>query len=202
MFLFYFFFQAEDGIRDYKVTGVQTCALPISAVDAGGMAPDQCASTVGPASLQVWVGTCGVAASTNAVSVRVSISHPPYGVRRCTTLTTKAPLSGRARARVSGKRNRASGSVVYPEFHTTNTSSPITGIQWNRTLKSTRSLSLSYWTNASRLVRALKSYSNRLADNTAVNAPTGRSALVRVRSVLTMIWPPPRHAAVSSKSVL
>src|SRR6266566_5869912 len=28
---FFFFFQAEDGIRDYKVTGVQTCALPISA---------------------------------------------------------------------------------------------------------------------------------------------------------------------------
>src|SRR5256885_4846399 len=27
-----FFFQAEDGIRDYKVTGVQTCALPISLV--------------------------------------------------------------------------------------------------------------------------------------------------------------------------
>src|SRR5688500_19553892 len=25
-----FFFQAEDGIRDYKVTGVQTCGLPIS----------------------------------------------------------------------------------------------------------------------------------------------------------------------------
>src|SRR5256885_8960775 len=30
MDLVYFFFQAEDGIRDYKVTGVQTCALPIS----------------------------------------------------------------------------------------------------------------------------------------------------------------------------
>src|SRR3989339_1469388 len=26
----YFFFQAEDGIRDWSVTGVQTCALPIS----------------------------------------------------------------------------------------------------------------------------------------------------------------------------
>src|SRR5690606_40418859 len=26
----YFFFQAEDGIRDFHVTGVQTCALPIS----------------------------------------------------------------------------------------------------------------------------------------------------------------------------
>src|SRR5690606_39972548 len=27
---FFFFFQAEDGIRDFHVTGVQTCALPIS----------------------------------------------------------------------------------------------------------------------------------------------------------------------------
>src|SRR2546426_633854 len=33
----FFFFQAEDGIRDYKVTGVQTCALPISAGDAAGI---------------------------------------------------------------------------------------------------------------------------------------------------------------------
>src|SRR2546425_10352650 len=41
---FFFFFQAEDGIRDKLVTGVQTCALPISAgsvevdgtLDAGG----------------------------------------------------------------------------------------------------------------------------------------------------------------------
>src|SRR5262249_57248132 len=31
---FLFFFQAEDGIRDWSVTGVQTCALPIS--PAGG----------------------------------------------------------------------------------------------------------------------------------------------------------------------
>src|SRR5688500_20300505 len=28
-----FFFKADDGIRDYKVTGVQTCALPISCLD-------------------------------------------------------------------------------------------------------------------------------------------------------------------------
>src|SRR2546430_8869041 len=32
LFLF-FFFQAEDGIRDLTVTGVQTCALPISIAD-------------------------------------------------------------------------------------------------------------------------------------------------------------------------
>src|SRR2546429_6374777 len=30
----FFFFQAEDGIRDVAVTGVQTCALPISAFAA------------------------------------------------------------------------------------------------------------------------------------------------------------------------
>src|SRR5256886_4704573 len=41
---FFFFFQAEDGIRDLTVTGVQTCALPISAggedrVEAGQVAP-------------------------------------------------------------------------------------------------------------------------------------------------------------------
>src|SRR5437588_2758058 len=29
-FFLFFFFQAEDGIRDHCVTGVQTCALPIS----------------------------------------------------------------------------------------------------------------------------------------------------------------------------
>src|SRR6266853_4594736 len=29
-YFFFFFFQAEDGIRDLTVTGVQTCALPIS----------------------------------------------------------------------------------------------------------------------------------------------------------------------------
>src|SRR5687768_18561126 len=29
-YFFFFFFQAEDGIRDVAVTGVQTCALPIS----------------------------------------------------------------------------------------------------------------------------------------------------------------------------
>src|SRR5437667_5921962 len=35
-FLFFFFFQAEDGIRDRDVTGVQTCALPISPSYAEG----------------------------------------------------------------------------------------------------------------------------------------------------------------------
>src|SRR5690348_17505494 len=36
---FFFFFQAEDGIRDGRVTGVQTCALPILGDDRGNTHP-------------------------------------------------------------------------------------------------------------------------------------------------------------------
>src|SRR5690606_6043276 len=39
-----FFFQAEDGIRDFHVTGVQTCALPISIYNFSI-----------PASLKAWI---------------------------------------------------------------------------------------------------------------------------------------------------
>src|SRR2546429_2206637 len=38
--LVFFFFQAEDGIRDVAVTGVQTCALPISPPSSSG-SPDR-----------------------------------------------------------------------------------------------------------------------------------------------------------------
>src|SRR5262249_58974063 len=44
LYAFFFFFQAEDGIRDWSVTGVQTCALPIylaKNVVAAGLA-DRC----------------------------------------------------------------------------------------------------------------------------------------------------------------
>src|SRR2546427_11705715 len=46
----FFFFQAEDGIRDLTVTGVQTCALPICARSSGPrrpLAPDR-ATLLGP----------------------------------------------------------------------------------------------------------------------------------------------------------
>src|SRR3989475_2124401 len=36
-FFSFFFFQAEDGIRDLTVTGVQTCALPISTTCRSGL---------------------------------------------------------------------------------------------------------------------------------------------------------------------
>src|SRR5437763_14537800 len=50
VFVLFFFFQAEDGIRDTSVTGVQTCALPILA--SGGTTFDP-----GTQSFGVWVYT-------------------------------------------------------------------------------------------------------------------------------------------------
>src|SRR5260370_26200233 len=38
---FFFFFQAEDGIRDSSVTGVQTCALPICAAQRDSISHPQ-----------------------------------------------------------------------------------------------------------------------------------------------------------------
>src|SRR5205809_6096875 len=43
---FFFFFQAEDGIRDVAVTGVQTCALPISVKLQTGLERQACESLV------------------------------------------------------------------------------------------------------------------------------------------------------------
>src|SRR2546430_6868155 len=43
--MFFFFFQAEDGIRDLTVTGVQTCALPISRAYVGLVARTRAPST-------------------------------------------------------------------------------------------------------------------------------------------------------------
>src|SRR2546430_4753887 len=59
----FFFFQAEDGIRDLTVTGVQTCALPIFApvVPAEPAAPAGPAGPVGPAAPGAPAPPCGPA---------------------------------------------------------------------------------------------------------------------------------------------
>src|SRR5262249_58892696 len=71
----FFFFQAEDGIRDWSVTGVQTCALPISR-SAGeecrsflaGAAGFDCASDSGGAA--VLAAQVGGAGADDAVLLR------------------------------------------------------------------------------------------------------------------------------------
>src|SRR5690606_2094945 len=57
--VFFFFFQAEDGIRDFHVTGVQTCALPICcdtlAKFAAGLADDLLSTLYLATKAPVWV---------------------------------------------------------------------------------------------------------------------------------------------------
>src|SRR5205809_5903529 len=81
--MFFFFFQAEDGIRDVVVTGVQTCALPIFARAEGGL---RGGSSWAPAVL-------GPAARFRASGDHRRIAAPPGpGARH-----SAAPRGGRAR---------------------------------------------------------------------------------------------------------
>src|SRR5256885_13411219 len=76
--MLFFFFQAEDGIRDYKVTGVQTCALPIltervAVIAVEGHAPP----VVGPHRAAVNEGPVGElahAAAAVVVQLRILIA--------------------------------------------------------------------------------------------------------------------------------
>src|SRR5690606_40989322 len=75
-FFYFFFFQAEDGIRDFHVTGVQTCALPISESSA--------ALSVGrarPASLLPVVPICGRGPGAASGDPRPGSRVSPYGHR-------------------------------------------------------------------------------------------------------------------------
>src|SRR2546430_4699937 len=69
LFCLFFFFQAEDGIRDLTVTGVQTCALPICSIDR-----ERCAeSTLGHSNRSASAsGTRGTARSAGSSSPKNS----------------------------------------------------------------------------------------------------------------------------------
>src|SRR5438874_8983975 len=75
-----FFFQAEDGIRDLYVTGVQTCALPISGENESStqtgapMAPARCATAVSTL----------ITRSSSATSAALSAKSASCGVKSIT----------------------------------------------------------------------------------------------------------------------
>src|SRR5260370_15251007 len=85
--LSFFFFQAEDGIRDSSVTGVQTCALPIygtfqSQLDfAAGGEPKFIVTTGLVAASPTLVGRAGIAVA-NYLDNTVSIYSPRSEERR------------------------------------------------------------------------------------------------------------------------
>src|SRR5215211_8197796 len=76
VFFSFFFFQAEDGIRDHCVTGVQTCALPIWSQHASTTS-----SVRSPASARIVAGSCGDARSSSRPRHEPAQHQPPSGVR-------------------------------------------------------------------------------------------------------------------------
>src|SRR5947207_12628571 len=99
----HFFFQAEDGIRDHCVTGVQTCALPIYSVPKS--TPDltvpRDASALAPASTTSTTSTTGT--TTTPTTTGTTTSAAP-------TTTSAAPARSEERrvgksVDLGGRRN-------------------------------------------------------------------------------------------------
>src|SRR6266496_6192616 len=99
---FFFFFQAEDGIRDLYVTGVQTCALPILTFAAEPRQPACAAPTASGAVSRtgtqsaVWIARpTPESRVTRASHAPASTTRPAAGVS--STVTTRAPWTWVAR---------------------------------------------------------------------------------------------------------
>src|SRR5690348_18123226 len=83
-FLFFFFFQAEDGIRDGRVTGVQTCALPISSKAYGFTSLNAARSTGNTVVLDYKTpGECNACAPAAVTSVRYQRSEERRVGKEC-----------------------------------------------------------------------------------------------------------------------
>src|SRR5690349_23026063 len=96
VFFFFFFFQAEDGIRDLYVTGVQTCALPISR-------PTTCWATA------FTVPSPPAATTTRSVAMAASTAEPRSTPGSIRTTSASGREIGRASCR---ERVEISGGAV------------------------------------------------------------------------------------------
>src|SRR2546430_3416705 len=86
----FFFFQAEDGIRDLTVTGVQTCALPISSKSVKEAASPRSAAKRAPVALALKRSPCRARLGSGTVFKRAFMEGPTVCVQcdlpedRCT----------------------------------------------------------------------------------------------------------------------
>src|SRR5438552_18228063 len=111
-----FFFQAEDGIRDDLVTGVQTCALPISSASARFILPSASPNTRSPSSLSA------IQASVSAVSEGAN----PARTRNPTPIfpVTRPPT------RTSARETRWSTTLTPPRPPSLNAECGIRNAEW------------------------------------------------------------------------
>src|SRR3712207_6977485 len=120
-----FFFQAEDGIRDIGVTGVQTCALPIYSLrtqwrrkaDGGSLAERTRAVS---AAVRVWVRTAGSRSLVRAPSTSTPIgrrSAPATTAPRvCARLTCSSGRPAIEGDRKSTRLNSSHANISYAVF--------------------------------------------------------------------------------------
>src|SRR5207248_7265769 len=99
----FFFFQAEDGIRDRTVTGVQTCALPISSPFPGYVP-----IAISPFSSGGDAEGCGATGSPRSASTARTAAAKPM-------MATRIPKIGRAACREEEQSSEGAGALTQKE---------------------------------------------------------------------------------------
>src|SRR2546426_4473041 len=137
LFFFFFFFQAEDGIRDYKVTGVQTCALPILTLSNSGTASLSIASiaiTGANSADYAQANHCGSSlAAGSSCNIDVTFSPTAVGTRTASLTVTDNDSGSPQTASFTGSGVTASASaptLVQVQNNITTVTSP-TSTSWS-----------------------------------------------------------------------
>src|SRR3712207_8107646 len=103
--MFFFFFQAEDGIRDIGVTGVQTCALPIFGYDNNVMGANSSA-----------IGYTNVVSKVSRDSSAVGYKNIVNGTSANAFGSENEALGLRALDRKSTRLNSSHANISYAVF--------------------------------------------------------------------------------------
>src|SRR5207237_2164976 len=110
-FVLFFFFQAEDGIRDSSVTGVQTCALPIYPdVGALHLGVGDLAASIGARSSTIGASPSsyrhvgGPDASYESVPLDL-FAYPKIGRASCREKWSLVSMTGVSRTKTSWSRD-------------------------------------------------------------------------------------------------
>src|SRR5258707_1266461 len=118
--VFFFFFQAEDGIRDIGVTGVQTCALPISWVKVAVAIALGMGTMIGWKRIVVTVGekigkthlTYGQGAAAEIIAMATIGAADQWGWPVSTTHVLSSGVAGTMAANRSGLQRSTIVSMI------------------------------------------------------------------------------------------
>src|SRR5258706_10343163 len=101
--LHFFFFQAEDGIRDWSVTGVQTCALPISDLKPDSNSEQSSLATPEPDPSRLYSSSC----RSGSISKGWAETELTSAAKCAWRLPARGELSGPTRRRSDAATSKA-----------------------------------------------------------------------------------------------